>query len=315
MAGVTKLKGPHVPAIVVEGLRKAYGDLKAVDDLSFAVEEGEVFGLLGPNGAGKTTTIEILIGLRQRDGGDVRVMGLDPAQENDAVKTLIGVQLQQTDLYPLLSVEEVLKLFASFYSNGADLEALLDLVGLREHRKARYRNLSGGQKQRLSLALTLINDPKLVFLDEPTTGLDPQARRALWDIVEQMREQGKTVLLTTHYMEEAEVLCQRVAIIDHGKILALGTPRDLVDAYVPERAIEIPLSDSEAQDRWATLPAVSHIDMKDGFAAIHTTNIRSSLTALLQASGDAAVDLDELRIQRGTLEDVFLQLTGRTIRE
>lgn len=302
-------------AILVEDLRKSYGDLRAVDGLSFAVEQGEVFGLLGPNGAGKTTTVEILIGLRERDGGSVQVAGFDPAQEGDAVKAHIGVQLQQTQLFPLLSVEEILRLFASFYRNSKPIEELLELVGLHERRKAKYQHLSGGQKQRLSLALTLINDPELVFLDEPTTGLDPQARRALWDIVEQMREQGKTVLLTTHYMEEAEVLCQRVAIIDHGKILALGTPRDLVDEYVPERAIEIPLTGSVAQDRLESLPAVTHVDISDGFAAIHTTNIRNSLAAILQESGDAAVSLDDLRIQRGTLEDVFLQLTGRTIRE
>ena len=302
-------------AVVVEDLQKSYGDLRAVDGLSFSVEEGEVFGLLGPNGAGKTTTVEILIGLRQRDGGNARVMGLDPARESEAVKARIGVQLQQTQLYPLLSVEEILRLFASFYRNSAPTDDLLALVGLRERRKAKYQHLSGGQKQRLSLALTLINDPELVFLDEPTTGLDPQARRALWDIVERMRDQGKTVLLTTHYMEEAEVLCQRVAIVDHGRILALGTPRDLVDEFVPERAIEIPLADSGAQGRLESLPAVSRVDVENGSAAIHTTNIRETMTAMLQESGDSAMSLDNLRIQRGTLEDVFLHLTGRTIRE
>ena len=302
-------------AVVVEDLRKSYGDLRAVDGLSFSVGEGEVFGLLGPNGAGKTTTVEILIGLRQRDGGNVRVMGLDPTREGEALKARVGVQLQQTQLYPLLSVEEILRLFASFYRNSAPTDDLLELVGLQERRKAKYQHLSGGQKQRLSLALTLINDPELVFLDEPTTGLDPQARRALWDIVERMRDQGKTVLLTTHYMEEAEVLCQRVAIIDHGKILALGSPRDLVDEFVPERAIEFSLSESVTQSRLESLPAVSRVDVEDGSAAIHTTNIRETMTAMLQESGDSAVSLDDLRIQRGTLEDVFLHLTGRTIRE
>ena len=302
-------------AIEVENLHKSYGDLKAVDGLSLDVEKGEVFGLLGPNGAGKTTTVEILIGLRQRDSGNVRVMGFDPAQEGDAVKAQIGVQLQQTQLYPLLSVEEILKLFASFYSNSVSIDDLLELVGLQERRKAKYQHLSGGQKQRLSLALTLINDPELVFLDEPTTGLDPQARRALWDIVEQMRQQGKTVLLTTHYMEEAEVLCRRVAIIDHGKILALGAPRDLIEEFVPERAIEVPIASNVEKSRLEELPAVSHVEIKDGIATIHTTNIRDSMTAILQGSGDLAVSLDDLRIQRGTLEDVFLHLTGRTIRE
>ena len=302
-------------AIVVEDLQKSYGDLKAVDGLSFTVEQGEVFGLLGPNGAGKTTTVEILIGLRERDGGSVRVAGFDPARENDAVKALIGVQLQQTQLYPLLSVEEILSLFASFYRDSKPVGELLELVGLQDRRKAKYQHLSGGQKQRLSLALTLINDPRLVFLDEPTTGLDPQARRALWDVVEQMREQGKTVLLTTHYMEEAEVLCQRVAIIDHGKILALGTPRDLVDEFVPERTIEIPLTDSGSQSQLGTLPAVTRVDVMNGSATLHTTNIRESLTAILHDTEDSALGLDSLRIQRGTLEDVFLQLTGRTIRE
>ena len=302
-------------AIVVEDLQKAYGELKAVDGLSFAVEEGEVFGLLGPNGAGKTTTVEILIGLRERDGGRVEVTGYDPAQEGDAVKAQIGVQLQQTELFPLLSVEEILHLFASFYHDSKPVAELLELVGLQERRKAKYRHLSGGQKQRLSLALTLINDPALVFLDEPTTGLDPQARRALWDIVEQMREQGKTVLLTTHYMEEAEVLCQRVAIIDHGKILALGTPRDLVDEFVPERAIEIALADDLDASSLEGLSDVTRVVTKNGSAAIYTTNIRETMASLLQVSGQSASSLDSLRIQRGTLEDVFLHLTGRTIRE
>ncbi len=302
-------------AIVVEDLQKSYGDLRAVDGLSFAVEAGEVFGLLGPNGAGKTTTVEILIGLRERDGGHVQVKGFDPAQEGEAVKAQIGVQLQQTELFPLLSVEEILGLFASFYRDSKPIAELLDLVGLQERRKAKYRHLSGGQKQRLSLALTLINDPALVFLDEPTTGLDPQARRALWDIVEQMRDQGKTVLLTTHYMEEAEVLCQRVAVIDYGKILALGTPRDLVDEFVPERAIEIALADGLDASSLEALTGVTRVVIKNGSAAIYTTNIRETMASLLQESGESALNLDSLRIQRGTLEDVFLHLTGRTIRE
>ena len=304
-----------VSAIVVEDLQKTYGELKAVDGLSFAVEEGEVFGLLGPNGAGKTTTVEILIGLRERDGGRVQVTGYDPAQEGDAVKAQIGVQLQQTELFPLLSVEEILGLFASFYRDSKPVAELLELVGLQERRKAKYRHLSGGQKQRLSLALTLINDPALVFLDEPTTGLDPQARRALWDIVEQMREQGKTVLLTTHYMEEAEVLCQRVAVIDHGKILALGAPRDLVDEFVPERAIEIALADGLDASSLERLTGVTRVVFKNGSAAIYTTSIRETMASLLQVTGESASSLDSLRIQRGTLEDVFLHLTGRTIRE
>ena len=302
-------------AIVVENLQKSYGDLRAVDGLSFAVEAGEVFGLLGPNGAGKTTTVEILIGLRERDGGRVQVTGYDPAQEGDAVKAQIGVQLQQTELFPLLSVEEILGLFASFYRDSKPVAELLELVGLQERRKAKYRHLSGGQKQRLSLALTLINDPALVFLDEPTTGLDPQARRALWDIVERMRAQGKTVLLTTHYMEEAEVLCQRVAVIDHGKILALGTPRELVDEFVPERAIEIALADGLDASSLEGLTCVTRVVTKNGSAAIYTTNIRETMASLLQVSGESALNLDSLRIQRGTLEDVFLHLTGRTIRE
>ena len=302
-------------AIVVEDLQKSYGELRAVDGLSFTVERGEVFGLLGPNGAGKTTTVEILIGLRERDGGRVQVTGYDPAQEGDAVKAQIGVQLQQTELFPLLSVEEILGLFASFYRDSKPVAELLELVGLEERRKAKYRHLSGGQKQRLSLALTVINDPTLVFLDEPTTGLDPQARRALWDIVEQMRQQGKTVLLTTHYMEEAEVLCQRVAIIDHGKILALGTPRDLVDEFVPERAIEIALADGTDASRLKGLPGVTRVVSENGSAAIFTTNIRETMASLLQEFDRSAESFDSLRIQRGTLEDVFLHLTGRNIRE
>ena len=217
--------------IRVTDLKKAYGDIRAVDGVSFEVRPGEIFGLLGPNGAGKTTTVEILEGLREPDSGEVRVLGLDVAKDADALKPRIGVSLQTAAMYPKLTVVELIDLFRSFYPKSRPTDELIEALGLGERKTAQSKELSGGQRQRLAVALALVNDPELVFLDEPTTGLDPAARRALWTLVEDLRASGTSVLLTTHYMEEAEVLCDRLAIMDHGKVLELGTVEELVSKH------------------------------------------------------------------------------------
>ena len=226
------------PVIQVEQLIKHYGEVKAVDGISFRVESGEVFGMLGPNGAGKTTTVEIIEGLRLADSGGVTVLGLDVARVPAKIKQRIGVQLQAPTLMPLLTIEETLRLFAGFYERSLPVTELLTMLSLEESRNILVKNLSGGQQQRLSVAMALVNDPDIAFLDEPTTGLDPQARRGLWSVIEEMSKKGKTIFLTTHYMEEAEHLCGRVAVIDHGRIIAMDTPDDLVTGNFEESAVQ-----------------------------------------------------------------------------
>src|SRR5947208_8144731 len=233
------------PVLQVENLVKRYGDVEAVRGVSFNVEEGEVFGLLGPNGAGKTTTVEILEGLRDPDGGSVSVCGLNPQRDSDALKHEIGAALQSTSLPDKLRVMEALRLFASFYKRGRKPEELLKRFGLEEKRNTFYNQLSGGQKQRLALAMALVNDPKVIFLDEPTAGLDPQVRREIYDVIEELRREKKTILMTTHYIEEAERLCDRVAIVDFGKVIALGTPRELKAHSGGATRIEVRLSKRE----------------------------------------------------------------------
>jgi ABC-2 type transport system ATP-binding protein len=307
--------------VVAEGLRTSYGAIVAVDGISFTVRRGEVFGLLGPNGAGKTTTIEILEGLRQADAGRVAVCGLDPITSGAALKERIGIALQRSELYPKLAVREVLRLVGTFYARAVPPDDLITLVDLGEKRGSLVKTLSGGQKQRLAVALALVNDPEVLFLDEPTAGLDPQARRGLWDVIAQLRGAGKTILLTTHYMEEAEQLCDRVAIVDHGRIIAMDRPDALVDRYLSEETI---VFKTAAADLGALrlLPAVRDVVLTPvpGQPERHTVALRSAdaqttLRALLSlAEGDGQA-LRELRVERATLEDVFLQLTGRRIRE
>jgi ABC-2 type transport system ATP-binding protein len=234
---VTTLSTAAEPAIRVADLHKTYGETKAVDGVSFSVPGGSVFGLLGPNGAGKTTTVEVLEGLRVPDAGEVRVLGIDAVNHADDLKQRIGVSLQTAALYPKLTVVEVLDLFRGFYPKGRPTGELVDMMDLGEKRTTRTQDLSGGQRQRLSVALALVNDPELVFLDEPTTGMDPAARRALWDVVLGLKNEGRTVLLTTHYMEEAEILCDRLAIMDHGHILEEGTVNELISRRFQERAV------------------------------------------------------------------------------
>ena len=300
-------------ALAVSDLVKRYGQNTVVDEISFAVPRGEVFGLLGPNGAGKTTTVECIEGLRHADGGEIKVLGLRQGHEGERIKPLIGVQLQSTGLYPRLNVRELIALFATFFPRSLPVEELIDTVGLREKACTPSRGLSGGQRQRLSLALALVNDPEVVFLDEPTTGLDPQARRGLWDVVRDLRRRGKTVLLTTHYMEEAEELCDRVAIVDKGRIIAEGSPLALIREHFQETAIEFALTAQSPLERLRGLPGVARLLTEDGRVTLYSGDAPQTVAGLL-ALAQGSERLRDLTIRRATLEDVFLKLTGRRIR-
>ncbi len=303
------------PVIEVDGLRKRYGDVVAVDGIGFAVRRGEIFGLLGPNGAGKTTTVEILEGLRTPDAGRVRVLGIDAARAPERIKERIGVQLQTVSLYPFLTVTEVLDLFRSFYRRSMPTAWLLEAVELGERRDAQTRHLSGGQRQRLSVALALVNDPELVFLDEPTTGMDPQARRSLWSLVQRLREQGTTVLLTTHYMEEAEQLCDRVAVMDHGHVLELGTVDELVSRRFRERAVHFETLPELDLRELGDLAGVKRAVVEDGQTVLYTADVGATIGALLARAEALGLEPRNLGIRRATLEDVFLDLTGHALRE
>ncbi len=303
--------------IKVENLVKHYGTIPAVDGISFQVEQGEVFGMLGPNGAGKTTTVEIIEGLRQADSGRVTVLGMDITKAPDRIKQKIGIQLQAPSLLPLLRVEEILDTFGGLYQHSFPVDDVLELVALGESRKVLVRNLSGGQQQRLSVALALVNDPEIAFLDEPTTGLDPQARRGLWSVIESMRSRGKTIFLTTHYMEEAEQLCDRVAIIDHGKIIALDTPQALIRSYFQEKAIQFEMAPPPSHEFLQGLPGVSNVVIDSSEVIIYSGSIPMTMSALLQFTERERLtdQLKDLHVRQATLEDVFLKLTGRKIRE
>ena len=304
-----------MPVIEVRNLRKAYGDLQAVAGVSFDVAEGEVFGMLGPNGAGKTTTVEILEGLRIRDSGEVSVLDLDPATSGRDFKRLVGVQLQQVALYPRLRVHEVISLFGSFYEQRADTDELIALMGLDDRRNARITELSGGQAQRLSVALAVVNKPRLVFLDEPSTGMDPQARRNLWDTIEGFKADGMTVVLTTHYMEEAERLCDRVAVMDHGRIIALDRPGDLVRESFAEDAIEFVSNDGLTVGDLRGLAAVTSATSQGSAHSIFSSDIPRTMGGLLELARERGSPLEGMRVRHATLEDVFLKLTGRTLRD
>ena len=303
------------PVIRVEGLVKRYGDLVAVDGVSFEVYRGEIFCLVGPNGAGKTTTIECLEGLRRPDGGRVAVLGLDPSRQGRTLKEHIGIQLQEAHLPDRIRVWEALDLFASFYRSAVDWRQLLRRLGLEERRRAYYGKLSGGQKQRLFIALALLNDPDIVFLDELTTGLDPQARRAMWDLVRDIREQGKTVFLTTHFMEEAERLADRVAIMDHGRIVALDSPENLIRTVPAEVRLIFTAED----------PSFDHLSLQglDGVARVERSSDRvvvygrdnRAIVAVVSALVERGVRFRDMRTETPTLEDVFLALTGREMRD
>jgi ABC-2 type transport system ATP-binding protein len=306
---------PTQPVIRVRGLTKRYGDVQAVAGIDFDVAPGEVFGLLGPNGAGKTTTVEILEGLRVPDSGEVTVLGVDVTREADELKPRIGVSLQTAALYPKLTVTELIDLFRSFYPTSRPTHELIDALELGERRNARSADLSGGQRQRLAVALSLVNDPELVFLDEPTTGLDPAARRSLWDIVRGLKAGGRSVLLTTHYMEEAEILCDRLAIMDHGRILEMGTVGELVSKHYQERTVRFDRLDGLTHDELGALPAVTSVKGDGDEVLVYTRDPGKTIGGLLDLADSRGLEPQNLAIRRPTLEDVFLDLTGRALRD
>jgi ABC-2 type transport system ATP-binding protein len=301
------------PVIRVHDLRKTYGPTVAVDGVSFDVHEGEIFGLIGPNGAGKTTTMECVEGLRAPDRGAISVLGLDPARDGRALQERIGVQLQEAQLQKRITVREAVGLWASLYRTAVNGDRLLDQLGLADKRDAWFMTLSGGQKQRLLIALALINDPEVVFLDELTTGLDPQARRAIWDLVRGMRARGTTVFLTTHLMEEAERLCDRVAIIDHGRLVDIGAPAALVRRHCPVTTLVVAVDDPSALARFEAIPGVESVRAADG---VFTIRGRADLvTAVVRCLADHRLHVRQFHTEIPTLEDVFLQLTGHAIRD
>ena len=301
--------------IVVEDLRKHYAEVKAVDGISFEVREGEIFGFLGPNGAGKTTTIEMIEGYRVPDSGRVTVLGLHPRQDDYELKERVGILLQETALYQDLKLGELLRLFASYYRSSVDTDGLLEMIGLEEKRGAFIRELSGGQRQRVAIALTLINDPELVFLDEPTAGLDPQSRRATWNWIGRAKDEGKTVFLTTHYIDEAEEVCDRVAIMDHGRIIALDTPRRLMANLEMEQRIEFVIEGPLDVAVLERMPGVTRArSMAEGAHTIYASDAHTGLKSLLVLAEQQGFTLKGLTVEGATLEDVFIRLTGRRIR-
>jgi ABC-2 type transport system ATP-binding protein len=302
------------PVIHVASIGKRYGLTVAVDAVSFDVEAGEIFGLIGPNGAGKTTTMECVDGLRTPDSGVVAVLGLDPRRDRYALQQRIGVQLQEAQLQKRIKISEAIGLWSSFYRKHVDGERLIEQLGLGDKRNAWFMTLSGGQKQRLFVALALINDPELVFLDELTTGLDPQARRAIWDLVRGIRQRGKTVFLTTHLMEEAERLCDRVAIIDHGRIVDIGAPHELVQRHCPERAVIVICEDPTAVECFRAIPRVRSVGSEGLEVTVRGVG-SDFVTNVISALADHRIRVVDLRTELPTLEDVFLKLTGHAIRD
>jgi ABC-2 type transport system ATP-binding protein len=303
------------PVLHVENLTKRYGNVEAVRGISFEVAEGEVFGLLGPNGAGKTSTIEVLEGLRNADSGTVSVCGYDPQRNPEELKREIGATLQSTALPEKLRVMEALRLFAGFYKRRRNPEDLLKRFGLEEKRNAYYGQLSGGQKQRLALAIALVNDPKVIFLDEPTAGLDPQVRREIYAIIEELRRDKKTIVLTTHYIEEAERLCDRVAIVDHGKVIAQGTPRELKQSSVDKTRIEVRLAREESEETLKLLEGVSECRSLNGVYVLHCQRPPQAIVSLVKHLEMQCNELISLEIATPSLEDVFIELTGRRLRD
>ena len=302
-------------ALSCEGLVKRYGDVVAVDGLDLSVRVGECFGLLGPNGAGKTTTVEILEGLNEPDAGTVRVLGRSWSEDPRRLRERIGMQLQETQLSEKLTVLETIRLFRSFYAKGLEPREVMRIVRLEEKEKAWVRKLSGGQKQRLSLAVALVGDPEILFLDEPTTGLDPQARRQVWDIIADVKTRGGTVLLTTHYMEEAERLCDRVAIVDRGRVIALDTPAGLISRLGAEHVLEIETESRPDLERLRGLPDVFDLRIDGAIVSLTVREVHRAVPALLVELASQSVVLSRLTTHHATLEDVFVAMTGRHLRE
>ncbi|HEY3914854.1 MAG TPA: ABC transporter ATP-binding protein [Verrucomicrobiae bacterium] len=305
------------PCISVENLHKSYGDFEAVRGIDLEVKSGEVYGLLGPNGAGKTTTLEILEGLRPRTSGSVSVLGLDPASQSNEIKDRIGVSLQATNLPDKMKVHEALDLFAAFYTKNADREQLLKRLQLWDKKDALYKTLSGGQKQRVALALSLVNDPSLLFLDEPTTGLDPQVRLEIHNVIQELKQDKRSILITTHYIEEAERLCDRVAIIDSGKIIEFGTPREIQERVLGSTQVEVTTETALPIDQLPEkIRNEKHSVRDDG----RTLSVQSSTPAaliveLVRWIDQLGFELQDIHMKRPTLEDVFIELTGKKLRE
>ncbi len=316
---LSSLSGAETPAtgemmLDVQSLVKRYGGRTAVNGVSFQVRRGEIFGLLGPNGAGKTTTLEMIEGIRTPDGGTAIIGGLDIRKEKRAVQRMIGVQLQATSLFPELNVQETIQFFGSVYPRALKAKDLLALVNLSEKARSFPQDLSGGQRQRLALALALVNDPQIIFLDEPTAGLDPQSRRMLWDTVLSLRERGKTVMLTTHYMDEAQVLCDRIAILDQGQIIALDTAAGLIGRLGVQSTIDCKLDGGAQASEVSGLPGVTKVREANGRYVLQTRQMEPTLLALLRYATERGSTLTDLQVRTPTLEDVFLDLTGRELR-
>lgn len=302
--------------VMVKNLTKKYGHLIAVNDVCFSIEKGEVFGLLGPNGAGKTTTVEMIEGLRKPDSGSIEVCGIDALKEPGRIKEIIGVQLQSTTLYDKIRVKEAVELFGSYYQKSIPSSEILNEVSLTEKKDSFVSTLSGGLKQRLAMALALVNDPKVLFLDEPTTGLDPQARRNVWGIIEDLKGREKTIILTTHYMEEAEQLCQRVGIIDQGKIIAMDSPKNLIVNSGLESTVEFHSVPEESDKMLQMLASIGKIIRQDNNRfVLYTKEATRVLQEITRICGESGINLKNLTVREASLEDVFLSLTGKKLRE
>ena len=306
-----------VSSLHVRDLKKYFGDVRAVDGLDLTVAPGECFGLLGPNGAGKTTTIEICEGLTAPDSGDVQILGLRWNSHDNELRQRLGIQLQETQLAEKLTVEETVRLFRSFYTRGRTVDDVIGLVQLDEKRASRVGKLSGGQKQRLAIACAIVGDPDLLFLDEPTTGLDPQSRRQLWDLITTFKTRGKTILLTTHYMDEAEILCDRIAIVDHGKVIALGTPRELIASLGAEHVVDFTLTPESPpldEEGLRALAGVRALRRVAGGYELQVEALHRTVPELLALLTRAGAELENLTTHSASLEDVFVSLTGRQLR-
>lgn len=307
------------PSIIVTELKKYYGSTKAVDGISFEVKAGTIFGMLGPNGAGKSTTIETLVGLNKRNSGEIKILGLDPEYDLEELKKKIGVQLQTPSLFNRLTVKEIVDLFASFYPNPLSTEEILTRVGLENMMKNQIQTLSGGQRHRLAIAMAMVSNGEVIFLDEPTTGLDPQARRQLWEVILKLKEEGVTIFLTTHYMDEAEKLCDQLVIIDHGKIIASGAPKELINTYFSDRAVEFTnpgFNDVEMEEleKLKIANRISH-EIEESHTILYTDEVSRTITDLMNYAERVNKPIDDIIVRHATLEDVFLKLTGRGIRE